>query len=126
MTTARANQVGRLAAVSVAFLIVIPTITRAQSGAVAGTVVSEGTQRPLAGAQVAVGEQAGRGAVTDGSGGFRITGLAGATVILNVRLLGYRPLTDTVRVGATQLRFALSERALELNTLVVTGTAGGA
>ena len=48
------------------------------------------------------------------------------TVILNVRLIGYRPVTDTVNVGAGDLRISLSERALELNQMVVTGTAGGA
>ncbi len=114
------------AAAAVALLMTLPHGVRAQAGVVAGSVVAAGTQRPLPGAQIAVAGQAGRGAVTDGSGGFRITGLTGTTVVVNVRLLGYRPVTDTVRVGATALRFTLLERALELSTLVVTGTAGGA
>ena len=116
----------RLVAVAAALLLVSPGVARAQNTAVAGTVVAEGTQRPLAGAQVAVDGMAGKGAVTDASGRFNITGLTGARVILNVRLIGYRPVTDTVNVGASDLRFSLSERALELNQMVVTGTAGGA
>ncbi len=116
----------KLGAVSIALLLVIPQSARAQTGAVEGTIVAEGTQRPLAGVQVGVAGLAGRGAVTDASGRFRIAGLSGNTVILNVRLLGYRPVTDTVRVGNSGVRIALSERVLELNALVVTGTAGGA
>ena len=33
-------------------------------------------------------------------------------------------LTQTVRVGSTDVQFAMSERAMELNRVVVTGTAG--
>ncbi|HVT41313.1 MAG TPA: SusC/RagA family TonB-linked outer membrane protein [Gemmatimonadaceae bacterium] len=116
--------IAKLSAVSLALLLVLPNAVRAQNGVVEGRVIVEGSQRPLAGVQIAVAGAAGKGAVSDASGRFRITGLSGATVILNARLLGYRPVTDTVRVGATNVRFALSERAVELNQLVVTGTAG--
>jgi TonB-linked SusC/RagA family outer membrane protein len=102
-----------------------PIAAQAQQGTVAGTVLVEGAQRPLTGAQVTVEGQAGVGATTDGSGRFRITGLTGTTVTLNVRALGYRPETQTVSVGSTNLRFVLSARAVELNQVVVTGTAGG-
>ena len=94
------------------------------SGAVAGTVVAEGSQRPLPGAELSVVGAPGHGAVTDPSGRFRIPNLTGTTIILGVRLLGYRPVTDTVAVGSTDIRIVLSERALELNQIVVTGTAG--
>jgi TonB-linked SusC/RagA family outer membrane protein len=116
----------KLCAFSFALLLAMPQIARAQGGTVEGTVVAEGSQRPLAGVQIGVAGMPGRGAVSDASGRFHITGLTGATVILNARLIGYRPVTDTVRVGATTVRFTLAERALELNTMVVTGTAGGA
>ena len=115
-----------LGAISLALLLVAPSVARGQGGVVEGTVVAEGSQRPLSGAQIGVAGMPGKGAVSDASGRFRVTGLAGATVILNARLIGYRPETDTVRVGATAVRFTLVERALELNTMVVTGTAGGA
>jgi TonB-linked SusC/RagA family outer membrane protein len=109
-----------------AMLLAMPNVARAQGGTIDGTVVAEGSQRPLAGVQIGVAGMPGRGAVSDASGRFHVTGLTGATVILNARLIGYRPVTDTVRVGATAVRFMLAERALELNTMVVTGTAGGA
>src|SRR5689334_174053 len=112
--------------IATVMLFACPGVLAAQSGTVAGTVVAIGSQRPLAGVEVGVAGVAGRGAITDGSGRFRLTDLPGSTVVLNVRFLGYRPVIDTVPVGKTDIRIELSERALELNQVVVTGTAGGA
>ena len=103
-----------------------PSLARAQEGTVAGTVVAQGNQRPLAGVEVGVVGTPPKGTVTDASGRFRLTGLTGPTVVLNIRFLGFRPETDTVQVGTTDLRIQMSERAIELNSVVVTGTAGGA
>src|SRR5690349_13755485 len=113
-------------AVALLLLATAPSLARAQDGTVAGTVVAQGNQRPLAGVEVGVAGTPGKGTVTDASGRFRVTGLTGPTIVLNVRFLGFRPVTDTVQVGATDLRIEMSERVIELNTLVVTGTAGGA
>lgn len=119
-TLARASAVALAAA-----LAAIPCAARAQdAGVIAGRVITQTGSRPIVGAQVAVQDQGGRGAVTDASGRFRITGLTGSQVVVNVRMLGYQALTQTVNVGATDLQFAMSERALELNKVVVTGTAG--
>jgi TonB-dependent SusC/RagA subfamily outer membrane receptor len=102
-----------------------PAVVAAQpaQGAVAGTVVAEGSQRPIADAQVSV-EGSPLAAATDASGRFRIAGVTGAEVRLTVRRIGYRPATVTARVGATDVRVVLGERALELSQVVVTGTAG--
>jgi TonB-linked SusC/RagA family outer membrane protein len=108
-----------------AVFLATPHRAYAQGGVVAGTVVVAGSQRPLSGAQLTVAGQTGRGAVSDASGRFRITGVTGTDVTVQVRLLGYRPDSQSVRVGATDVHIALSERALELNQVVVTGTAGG-
>lgn len=100
----------------------------AQEGVIAGTVVAQASQRPLPGVQVTVPGQAGKGAVTDASGHFRIVGLAGASgsqVTLNARILGYRAAAPTVRLGAANVEIALAERLVELNQVVVTGTVGG-
>lgn len=118
-----ATRVGTTA-LAVAFLLV-PRNARAQDGGVlAGTVITEAGSRPLSGAQVAVQDQPGKGAVTDASGRFRITGVAGSQVVVNVRMIGYRAVNQTVRVGSQDLRFSMSERAVELDQIVVTGTAG--
>jgi TonB-linked SusC/RagA family outer membrane protein len=113
-------------AAALLLLLTPPSLLSAQDGTVAGTVVAQGNQRPLAGVEVAVVGTPGKGAITDASGRFRVTGLTGPTVVLNVRFLGFRPLTDTVQVGTTDLRLQMSERVIELNSVVVTGTAGGA
>ena len=108
-----------------AILLAGPRLAQAQDGVVAGTVVVTGSQRPLPGAQVVVIGVPNKGAATDASGRFRIAGLTGQTVTLNARAIGYRPHTETVRVGDTEIRFLLTESALELNQVVVTGTIGG-
>ncbi|HMS01845.1 MAG TPA: SusC/RagA family TonB-linked outer membrane protein, partial [Gemmatimonadaceae bacterium] len=43
---------------------------------------------------------------------------------LSVRRIGYQPRTITAAIGAPDVRIVLSERALELGGVVVTGTAG--
>ena len=118
----------RLASATALVLVALgamPALVAAQENVVAGTVVAERSDRPIAGAQVSVQGEVGRGSVADASGRFRITGITGSTVTLNVRMIGYRAIVQTVRVGTTNLRFAMSERAVELDQVVVTGTAGG-
>jgi TonB-linked SusC/RagA family outer membrane protein len=99
-----------------------PALT--QDGAVGGVVLAERSLRPIAGAQI-VAEDTTLRAVTDANGRFGLAGLAGlagAEVSLTVRRIGYRPLGQTVRVGDTELRLLLSEAAVELDEVVVTGT----
>ena len=102
------------AAAALAVLLSASQRLHAQDGAIAGTAVVSGSQRALPGVQISVSGQAGRGAVTDASGRFRITGVTGSQVVLQARMLGYRPDSQTVRVGATDVRFVMTERALEL------------
>jgi len=94
-----------------------------EAGTVAGIVAAEGTAAPLPDVQVSV-EGTTQGALTDAAGRFRIVGLSGDTVRLSVRRLGYRPETRVVPVGAADVQFTLTPRALELDRVVVTGTAG--
>ncbi len=110
---------------AVALPLAVPATVAAQpaQGPIAGVVVAEGTQRPLADAQVSV-EGTTIGAATDATGRFRLVNVTGPTVRLTVRRIGYQPATVTARVGATDVRVALRERALELSQVVVTGTAG--
>ncbi|HSU16381.1 SusC/RagA family TonB-linked outer membrane protein [Longimicrobium sp.] len=113
----------RLAA-AVALLLALPAAARpaaAQTGEVGGTVVAAGSNRPLAGAQVAV-QGTDRRAVTDAAGRFRIGGLSGTEVTLRATTLGYQGATRTARVGDTGVRLELNESAIALNAVVVTGT----
>lgn len=122
------THLGRIAgravlALAVAFAAVTPRSALAQAGGViAGTVVDARTLRGVDGAQVSV-EGTSLGALTDASGGFRITGVSGAEVTVQVRRIGYRPASQVVRVGRTDIRISLAEQVATLSQLVITGTA---
>jgi TonB-dependent SusC/RagA subfamily outer membrane receptor len=116
---------GRALASVIIALVLNVSVASAQQGTVAGVVVAEATQQPLAGVQILV-EGTSRGALTDASGRFRIDGLTGSEVTLRVIILGYRSVTRTVPVGSLDMRFGLAQSAIELDQLVVTGTPGAA
>ncbi len=107
-----------------ALLPFLPGEVAAQDGRVAGVVVDSRTQQPLVGVQVAIPELQ-SGALTDVRGRFRLEGLAGETVTLQVVMLGYRTVTQVARVGDLGVQIHMTEVALDLDGIVVTGTAGG-
>ena len=99
-----------------------PRAALAQTGVVAGTVVNA-AGAGVAQAQVrALGTD--RATLTDASGAFRLTGLAGQQVRLEVRRIGFRPTTQDVAVGTTDVRISLSDQPMSLDQVVVTGTVG--
>src|SRR5687768_6572062 len=102
------------------FLLVATTgsALAAQGGTLAGVVVAEGTLTPVSEAQVRVANTT-TGTTTDAAGRFRLTGLTGTTVSLEVRRLGYRPTTITANVGTMDLRIQLPEKRVELDAVVV-------
>lgn len=91
-----------------------------QAGTVSGTVVVQSSGLVLPGVQVVSGTHT---VSTDVSGHFQITGLVGDSVTVIARRIGFAPLTRRVRVGGN-VRLEMSERAIELNATVVTGTPG--
>src|SRR2546426_11301079 len=93
----------------------------AQGSAVGGVVVTRASGAPIGDAQVSVSGTTVR-AVTDASGRFRIPDVPGTTAVLEVRRIGFRAVQDTVRAGDLNVRIALEEKALELSSVVVTGT----
>jgi len=119
----RAWPIRRILARAAILIAAGATALGAQSGTIAGSVVSEGSRTPIAGAQVHVAGTT-LGTTTDAAGQFRLVGLTGTEVSVEVRRLGYRPTTLTVRVGATDVRVELPEKRVELDAVVVTGTAG--
>jgi TonB-linked SusC/RagA family outer membrane protein len=104
--------------------IVLPWATAAaqNAGTVAGTVM-DSRRVPLDGAIVRVSGST-AAVRSDSRGKFRLTNLTGDQVTLDVAMIGFRPLHQQVRVGATDLELVMSEAAVELNELVVTGTVG--
>lgn len=116
-----------LAAVAVA-LWAPPDRAAAQAGGgtLAGRVVDAATQAPLSGAQVVV-DGTTRRAATNAEGRFEITGVPAGTVTVRASTLGYGSATRQVAITAGQraeVTIALSVQALQLDALVVTGTAG--
>ena len=96
----------------------------AQSGVIAGTVVSAGSGAGIPAAVVMVSGTA-LGTNTDANGRFRLGGLAGSTAAIEVRRIGFRPLRQAVTVGTTNLRLAITEQSVALDEVVITGTVGG-
>src|SRR2546423_15458838 len=103
------------------FGIAAPCAVEAQGGSIAGTVVSRSSGAPIGDVQVTVTGTALR-VFTDARGRFQFDDLPGTTVVLQVRRIGFRAVTDTANVGDTSLRVALEQKLLELSQVVVTGT----
>jgi TonB-dependent starch-binding outer membrane protein SusC len=96
------------------------------AGTVRGTVREAGTDRPLSGVQVTVVGTA-RGALTNAQGGYLITGVPAGAQRLRAQLLGYGTQEQEVAVAAEASvvsDFRLSQSAIALDELVVTGTPG--
>ena len=98
------------------------------TGQVAGTVTNAQTGQPMSGAQVSIrGLQT--GALTGEDGRYSIRGVPAGTHTLVVRLIGFGQRTRQIDVTSGQTTtadFQLREQAIEMEGIVVTGTAGGA
>ena len=98
-----------------------------REGTIQGQVTHGRTGQPLAAAQVFV-EGTQLGTITDSSGNYSITGVPAGEVTVAVQLIGFASVTSQLSLASGEtatLNFQLSERALDLDEIVVTGTAGG-
>lgn len=95
----------------------------AAQGSIAGQVIAAGTSEPVSNAQISASGGAAH-ATSDAQGHFRITGLAGANVTLDVRRIGYRSTQVAAHVGQTDLVITLVSSPASLEAVVVTGTVG--
>ena len=108
-----------------AALMAVPASAQS-TGAIRGTVVNSETLQPLNGVQVSV-PGTGRGALTNARGEFLILNVPSGEHTVRVEMIGYGTAEETVSVqpGATAtLELMLHTAAVELDQLVVTGTAG--
>lgn len=109
-----------LGAAVLAFLVAESVAAQQQ---ISGRVVDANGQQPVAGAQVVI-EGTQQGTVTDNRGAFTLSNLSSGEVTVRVVMLGYHEIERTVAVGSTGLLFQLTEAAIALDGLVVTGTVG--
>jgi TonB-linked SusC/RagA family outer membrane protein len=98
-------------------------LTRQEVGFVAGTVVNATSGTTLSGVQIVqVGTES--GVLSDAAGRFRLRVASGADVTLRAVLIGYRTTEATVRIGQANVILSMNPMAVELDAIVVTGTAG--
>jgi TonB-linked SusC/RagA family outer membrane protein len=98
-----------------------------QTGVVQGTVTDARTGAPLSGVQVSVTGR-GVGEITNPQGRYTIQNVAAGEVTVVAQSLGYGTMERTATVTAGQtatVDFQLTVTALDLDEIVVTGTAGG-
>lgn len=92
-----------------------------------GEVTSGRTSRPIVGAHVVV-DGTPLGALTNSDGTYLLSGVPLGQLTVRVQVIGHDPSTQTITVtgGGNTLNFVLTERAVSLDEIVVTGTAGQA
>ncbi len=96
------------------------------TGTIRGQVTDAVTMRPLSGVQVSV-PGTGRGGLANTSGQFLILNVPTGTFTLRAEMIGYATAEAQVTVTAGQVAtadFKLSQSALQLDAIVVTGTPG--
>lgn len=124
----RRRRSGRLAgACLLASLLTAPVLHAQQTGTIAGRVIDGQTGQPLSAAQVHI-PSLNIGVLTQQNGRFMLLNVPAGTHDLVAERIGYRQFSEpvTVSAGATVERnLSLSEEALALSEIIVTGTAGG-
>ena len=107
-----------------ALLLIAPSLGAQQ---VTGRVVNQANGQPLAAVQVFIAGS-GIGALSQQNGRYLLLNVPAGTHTLTAERIGYRSVTAeiTVAAGETVVQdFALSEEALGLDEIIVTGTPGG-
>ena len=95
-------------------------------GVVSGQVTESGNQRPLAGVQMSI-PGTGLGGLTNSSGQYQIANVPAGTQLVRAQLIGYASAERSVAVpagGRVTVSFQLTQSAISLNQIVVTGAAG--
>ena len=123
----RSTGAGAAVLLALTFAVVAwpPALGAQTVASITGTVRDQGTGDPVAAAQVFV-EGTSLGSLTLANGSYSIADVPAGTHTLTVQFLGYRTESASVTVAAGQSavqNFFLSQQALQLDELVVTGTA---
>jgi TonB-linked SusC/RagA family outer membrane protein len=123
-TLSRAN-IGA-AALALSALLVAPPLQAQQSATVQGTVTDGASGAPISGAIVSIAGTRSQG-VTNVLGNYRIAGIPAGAVTIQVRRIGFKTLSAPVTLAEGQEftgDYALTASVVQLEEIVVTGTAG--
>jgi len=117
----------RAMAVMAAFGLALgPSLLDAQTGTLAGTITAASSGQPVNGVQVTV-EGTNFGSLSNTSGRFVVIGVPAGTYTIQALSVGYRTETTEVTItsgGTATTEFSMTVAAVNLDELVVTGTAG--
>ena len=116
-----------LGALVMAFLLVVPGLGAQQGGTVTGRVVDAQGAQPIPAAQVFIANLE-LGGLTQQNGRYLLQNVPAGTHTVSVSRIGYRTTEVQVTVGGGQTveqNFTMNEEALQLDEIIVTGTAGG-
>jgi TonB-linked SusC/RagA family outer membrane protein len=108
-------------------LLLLAPSASAQTGSVVGRVTDQQTGEPIAAAQVFVADLE-LGALTQQNGSYLLVNVPTGEHTVTVQLIGYSDASQVVTVtegGTAVLDFRIAEEALQLQEVIVTGTAGG-
>jgi TonB-dependent SusC/RagA subfamily outer membrane receptor len=121
------SRTNRSLLVAAAALLLTPPGTSAQTGSIVGRVTDEQTGQLIAAAQVFIADLD-LGTLTQQNGGYLLLNVPPGEHTVTVERIGYRAGSQAITVtegGTFTLDFRISEQALELEEVIVTGTAGG-
>jgi TonB-linked SusC/RagA family outer membrane protein len=110
-----------------ALLLLAAPAVSAQTGSIAGRVVDSQTGQAVPAAQVFIADLD-LGVLSQQNGSYLLANVPAGARTVTVQRIGYAQATQNVTVAAGQtavLDFRITEEALSLDEIVVTGTAGG-
>ncbi len=115
----------RVAVLALLIAGALAPLSAQQVGRIQGTVVDQNSQQPLSGAQVFI-QGTSFGTITNAQGAYLLLNVPAGAHTVQVQMIGYGTASQSVTVpdgGSVTQNFQLSETALALDELVVTGTA---
>jgi TonB-linked SusC/RagA family outer membrane protein len=110
-----------------ALLVAAPALHAQQTGTIAGRVTDAQTGQPIPAAQVFISDL-NIGVLSQQNGSYLLQSIPAGPRTVTVQRIGYTQATQNVTVAGGQtavLDFRITEQALALDEIVVTGTAGG-
>ncbi len=121
-----ARRAGSALVAFVATLLGVSSLT-AQTGTISGRVIDSQTAQPIASAQVVI-TQLSIGSLTQQNGRFVLQNVPPGAHVVSVQRIGYQTVEATVAVeanGVATQDFAITQTALSLDEIIITGTPGG-